>query len=116
MPWEDIIQDAKWYTDDSLEAPEYLGFPLSHNKALVHKFLEGRLLKIKNKLQFLGQRSLSLAGKVMVINTFLTSQLWHVLRIIKPSQKFLQLLKSSFIDFLWGNKIKQVSWDMLSCM
>ncbi|KAG1370529.1 hypothetical protein G6F61_011957 [Rhizopus arrhizus] len=92
----------------SLEPLIYLGFPLCSSPAQRNFFLNNLLHKIRISCNLHSQRSLSIRGRVTILNSFILSKLWHVLRLTSAPLSFFDKVKSlmpSFFTFRMFPKI-----------
>ena len=72
------------------------------------------LSKIKSTLNPWKARSLTIMGKVVVINSLIMSKMVHrVLCVNSPDAKFLHTVKKVITDFLWEGKKAQIAYDTL---
>ena len=71
---------------------------------------EAKLKKIENILKVWGSRSLSLVGKVMLVNTLVVSQLLYCLQIL-PAQKpnFMKKYDAIIRKFIWSRRKPKIS-------
>jgi hypothetical protein len=47
------------------------------------------------------------------VNTIILTKLWYPLRLLKPTEKFFDLLKSTIYKFVWQNKTPRLCKDLL---
>ena len=69
--------------------------------------------KIKNQIQAFATRGLSLRGWATVANTLIFSRLWFTLRILNPSKRFFEKLRSMISTFFRQNKYPRVAFSQL---
>ncbi|KAG1391439.1 hypothetical protein G6F60_012567 [Rhizopus arrhizus] len=100
---------SHWHDNRSLEPLVYLGFPLSSNLSQRNSFLEKLLSKIRSACNMHSQRSLSVRGRVTILNTLILSKLWHVLRLVSAPLAFFDKLKSIMSSFLTYRMFPKIS-------
>ena len=72
------------------------------------------LNKIKSILQNWSNRSLSLMGKITVINTLVASLLvYKFMSLLSPSEKFFNEYKRTILQFLWEDKPPGIRYNKL---
>ena len=69
--------------------------------------------KVRNKLQFWRARSLSVIGRVRVVNVFVISRLWNRTEIFSIPPTILKELEKDILDFVWANKKHEINKDPL---
>ena len=65
--------------------------------------------KIKNKLQFWKRASLSLIGKIKVLNFFILSRLWYRTEFQNIPKNSELVVHQGILDFIWGKKKHQIN-------
>ena len=63
---------------------------------------EPRLSKVDKMLSLWRSRSLSLVGRVLILNTLAFSKLFYLSRILEPPKWVYGRIKSLIWPFLWG--------------
>lgn len=82
----------------------YLGFYLPYSTAQRRTLEDQLLLTVKTQSQIYSQRQLSIMGRVTVMNILILSKIWYTLRLLKPTQRFFQRLRSIIYQFVWQKK------------
>ncbi|KAG1049071.1 hypothetical protein G6F43_008584 [Rhizopus delemar] len=93
-------QIHSWHDSSSREPVIYLGFPLHSSIAQRDTYLTSLLSKITTGMQLHSHRSLSVRGRVTILNSLILSKLWHVLRILSVSKLFFKKLKSQISGWI----------------
>ena len=75
--------------DQNQDSITILGYEINMKGEPSKKLWAEMLKKIKNKIQFLAQRNLSLQGKILVAKTLLISKIWYLSYLLPPSRKQL---------------------------
>jgi hypothetical protein len=78
-----------------------LGFPLYLSTKQRDSYLNALLDKIRNACNAHSQRSLSIHGRVTILNTLILSELWHVIRVTSVPLSFFSKLKPTMSSFLF---------------
>lgn len=68
---------------------------------------------IERRLTFWKMRTLTLKGKVLVLNVLMTSKLWYVLYSSSMPLWAEKRLKKCFLDFLWDGKPARIAYNTL---
>ena len=71
------------------ESVKVLGFMLDSQGRISRNTWPEMILKIKNMLGKLSQRSLSIKGRILIIKTLVLSRIWYVTYLAPPSRKQL---------------------------
>ncbi|CEP06792.1 hypothetical protein, partial, partial [Parasitella parasitica] len=104
-----------WHDNTSTQPPTYLGYAICSNAIQRANFATSTIAMLRSYCQLRSSRSLSYRGRVTVINSFLLSKLWHVMRLFtfsQPEIKQLQQVAASFINK--GAKLTRFSFDFLT--
>ena len=72
-----------------------------------------QMSKVRNKLQFWRARSLSVIGRVHVVNVFVLSRLWYRTEIFSIPPTIFKELEKDILDFVWANKKHEINKDLL---
>ncbi|KAG1533569.1 hypothetical protein G6F51_012544 [Rhizopus arrhizus] len=110
--WRDPLLNhniSHWHDCRSLEPLIYLGFPLCSSSAQRNFFLDNLLHKIRISCNLHSQRSLSIRGRVTILNTLVLSKLWHVLRLTSAPLSFFDKVKSLMSSFLTFRMFPKIS-------
>ena len=76
---------------------------------------EPRLSKVDKMLSLWRSRSLSLVGKVLILNTLAFSKLFYLSRILEPPKWVYGRIKSLIWPFLWRSRIDTVARRSIIC-
>ena len=76
---------------------------------------EPRLSKLDNSLSLWKSRSLSLIGKVLILNILGLSKLLYVSRFLEPPKWVLDRIRSLIWPFLWGSRLETVARKTIVC-
>ena len=93
------------WTDQDMEI---LGLTFGSPEA-EHQSWEKRLCKLRNRLEAWSSRSLSLKGKIMIVNCVALAGLVYVGSIFDPPRDILKEINRVIFSFLWSNKNELVS-------
>ncbi|KAG0934661.1 hypothetical protein G6F30_009715 [Rhizopus arrhizus] len=91
---------TRWHDCRSPQPVIYLGYPLSTSTSQRDRYLETILCKIKSACVLHSQRSLSIRGRVTIVNSLILSKLWHILRVVSVPLSFLDKVRSIVSSFL----------------
>ncbi|KAG0755660.1 hypothetical protein G6F62_008320 [Rhizopus arrhizus] len=97
-----------WHDRCSSSCIVYLGFPLYTSVSQRNQFLDKIIQSIVSACGIHSHRSLSVRGRVTILNSLILSRLWHVLRVLSVPQSFLKRIQSavsSFVNFRQFPKI-----------
>jgi hypothetical protein len=111
-PWQSHFPQYQWFDSNSSTCPTYLGYPLSPYKRHHLHHYDIATQKIRNHVNLLSGRSLSQAGKALVINSLLTSKLWHIARLI-PLESHEQKINTILRNFFWSSRNPTLAWKYL---
>ena len=93
---------------------EVLGIHIGHDKAACEK--DNWCLKIDKCIAILKSwkgRSLSLKGKVLVVNTLVVSRIVYVLNLTNLPNWVVPKLKNAILDFIWSGKRHKIKYSVL---
>jgi endonuclease/exonuclease/phosphatase family metal-dependent hydrolase len=90
----------QWHDCTAAGPLTYLGFPLYSSTKQRDSYLNALLDKIRDACNIHSQRSLSIRGRVTILNTLILSKLWHVIRVTSVPLSFFSKLKSIMSSFL----------------
>lgn len=77
--------------------------------------LQDHLLSIvQNQVKLYSTRHLSLRGRATIVNKLIMTKIWYCMRLLNPTQVFLNALKSIIYQFVWQQKYPLVSFTQLS--
>ena len=85
-----------------------LGIWVGNEDTTNYNFIEQEF-KTKNKLQFWKRASLSLIGKIKVLNIFILSRLWYRTEFQNIPKNLKLVVHQGILDFIWGKKKHQIS-------
>lgn len=69
--------------------------------------------RIERRLTFWKMRTLTLKGKVLVLNVLMISKLWYILYTSSMPLWAEKRLKNCFLDFLWEGKPARIAYNTL---
>ncbi len=69
---------------------------------------------IERRLNFWKLRTLSLKGKVLILNVLMVSKLWYVLYVTAMPMWVEKRMKKCFFDFLWNGKPPRTAYNTLT--
>lgn len=110
--WQSHFPQYQWYDSNSPTCPTYLGYPLSPSKRHHLHHYDLATQKILNHANLLSSRSLSQAGKALIINSLLTSKLWHIARLI-PLESHEQKITTILRNFFWSSRNPTLAWKLI---
>ncbi|KAK4516955.1 uncharacterized protein ATC70_000283 [Mucor velutinosus] len=68
---------------------------------------------VKPQCQIYGQRQLSILDRVTIVNSLILSKVWYSLRMLKPTERFLEKIKSCVYQFVWQKKRPLLRKDLV---
>jgi hypothetical protein len=74
---------------------------------------KARLIKIKSLLNNWKQRTLSLKGKITIINSLIIPMIIYPSSLIYTPQTVISELKTLILDFIWHGKTSKISYNTL---
>ena len=93
-------KQIQWKNDEGLKI---LGITFFPDYMLTQNYNWSTLIgKITTTLEHHSRRSLSLKGKVLILNTLALSKLWHIATVIPLPPWFEKRLNALLFTFLWG--------------
>jgi hypothetical protein len=98
-----------WHDCSSTLPAMYLGYPLCSSISQRNEHISQLLGQIKTACQLHAQWSLSVRGRVTVLNTLVLSKLWHVLRLTCVPSNFISKLKTIISSFLTYRMFPKIS-------
>jgi hypothetical protein len=110
--WQSHFPQYQWYDSNSPTCPTYLGYPLSPSKRHHLHHYDLATQKILNHANLLSSRSLSQVGKALIINSLLTSKLWHIARLI-PLESHEQKITTILRNFFWSSRNPTLAWKLI---
>lgn len=93
-------ENIPWHDSNSPSAITYLGYPLYTNEIQLSSFLLNTENKLNNQINILKQRSLSIRGRSLIVNSLLLSRLWHILRVTIVPDKWLAKIKKKIYEYV----------------
>ena len=75
---------------------------------------QSKLNKLDKNLNLWKSRSLSLAGKAMIINVLGASKFWFLAKVLPTPEWVITRFKTLVFSFLWNSKVETVSRQSLS--
>jgi hypothetical protein len=80
---------------------------------MVKKNCEERLLKVETIIDAWFHRSLSIKGKITIINSLLISQMLYLSNVVEIPEWALNRYQNLIIRFLWNDKPAKISYKVL---
>ena len=93
--------DLKWTNKGVKSLGVYVG---NDRNEMAKRGFEEKKEKVKNSLIFWPTRTLSLKGRVFVLNTFILSQLWYICECQDIPKTIQNDLEKMILDFVWNRK------------
>ena len=94
----------KWKTSIKL-----LGIHISYDKDYMQKQnFYSKIPKIQNILNRWKQRNLTIYGRILLIKSFVLSNILHVTSVLVPDDDFVKSIDRIMFEFLWGGKQHKV--------
>jgi hypothetical protein len=92
-----------------------LGVKLCHRtEDLIKLNYSQAIEKINNSVKIWNKRHLTLYGKVVIINTYIISQLVYLMSVLpKPSKEMINHINKTIFNFLWNNKPDKIKRDIM---
>lgn len=109
--WEHALGDMNlqtYYHRGSSAAFRYLGLYFAYTHAQRAQIEERLLTSVRTQCHIYSKRQLSIMGRVTIVNSLILSKVWYCLRMLKPTQKFLEKVKSCVYQFVWQKKRPQL--------
>lgn len=98
------IKPLNWVDPTSPHGITVLGIKLGNNQAIQSNYQE-ILSKLQHIINVWDKRSLSVMGKITLINTLMCSiMVYKALMTLTPLNEFYDKFKKSILSFLWGEK------------
>ncbi|KAG1464209.1 hypothetical protein G6F56_005130 [Rhizopus delemar] len=104
---------TSWHDRSSPSALIYLGYPVYSSVVQRNQFIDQLLLKVKTACDIHSSRSLSIRGRVAVLNTLIFSRLWHVLCVVPLTSTQIQKSQGIGGAFLNSYRFPRVSFATL---
>ena len=110
--------EAKLYTRNQIawtnDPINVLGITVGHTEESIHLNYEGVIRKAIAVLQSWKQRSLSLLGKVCVVNTLVASLFVYKMQVLpRIPEKFVTQMYSAISAFLWNDRKAKIGLSTL---
>lgn len=103
IEWKGLLEShniRKFYHDGASDILRYLGFRFPFGSTQ-RQILESQLIcSVRTQCQLYSQRQLSIQGRSTVCNILILSKIWYCLRLLQPTKKFFQQLKSLISIYL----------------
>ncbi|KAG0770823.1 hypothetical protein G6F22_017055 [Rhizopus arrhizus] len=106
-------QIHSWHDSSSNQPVIYLGFPLHSSVTQRDTYLDALLSKIDTSCQLHSHRSLSIRGRVTIMNSLILSKLWHVLRVVSVPKSFFRKLQSHISGFISARRFPRISFETM---
>ncbi|KAI9473795.1 MAG: hypothetical protein EXX96DRAFT_652544, partial [Benjaminiella poitrasii] len=114
--WRDLLTRhhlLQRYNCHTLEPLVYLGYPLYTSLNQRYDYQSTLLSKIETACSIHHQRSLSIRGRAIILNSLILSRLWHILRVVRFLVAFIDRIKSAMYKFLGFRAFPFVSLQTL---
>ncbi len=105
---ESLVEELNWETGDT----EILGIPFGSQEAILAAWSK-RTDKLEQKLQAWSNRSLSLHGKVMIINSLGLSGLVYLASVYQIPSLIVTRVNKIVFNFLWSGKAELVKQGII---
>ncbi|KAI9271130.1 hypothetical protein EDC94DRAFT_682347 [Helicostylum pulchrum] len=105
--WNSILTEHNiptYHHSRSVQAFRYLGFYLPYCTRQRRVLEDQLLVKVTTQCQIYSQRQLSILGRVTIMNVLILSKIWYSLRLLKPTKRLFQRLRSCIYQFIWQKK------------
>lgn len=105
--WNSLLTEHNiptYHHSGSVQAFRYLGFYLPYCTRQRQVLEDQLLVKVTTQCQIYSQRQLSILGRVTIMNVLILSKIWYSLRLLKPTKRFFQRLRSCIYQFIWQKK------------
>jgi hypothetical protein len=102
-----------YYHHGSGAAFRYLGLYFAYSHAQRAQTEEMLLNSVKTQCRIYGQRQLSILGRVTIVNSLILSKVWYSLRMLRPTKRFLEKVKSCVYQFVWQKKCPLIRKDLI---
>jgi Reverse transcriptase (RNA-dependent DNA polymerase)/zinc-binding in reverse transcriptase/Endonuclease/Exonuclease/phosphatase family len=99
-----LSDSVQWHDSDSPSPLIYLGYPVPICQAQINKYLDDLLSKIQRSINIHSQRTLSVLGKAVIVNSLILSRLWHTLWVISPPESWFKKVVSIIKPFILPNR------------
>ncbi|KAG1298643.1 hypothetical protein G6F66_001534 [Rhizopus arrhizus] len=116
--WRTYLQQlsppiTSWHDKSALSPLIYLGYPVYSSVTQRNQFVDQLLTKVKLSCQIHSQRSLSIRGRMTVLNTLIYSKLWHVLGVVPLTTTQLASFRSLGSAFLNNYRFPRIAYTVL---
>ncbi len=93
----------------------YLGITIGNTEEETYKLnLTPKINKLTEFINIWSQRSLSLKGKITVINSLLLPQLIYVVTILSSPSETTKVINDLLFKFLWSGKPQKIAKDIIT--
>jgi len=104
------VWQGRWLGDH--EVTKYLGVPITKDLDLELMWAAG-LEGLKNSFKFWGSRFLTLAGRRVIVNTFIYPKLYYLLQALPLGKCFHERIEGTLRKFLWRGGVPPI--NMATC-
>ena len=103
--------NIRWISDNM----KTLGVSVYHDrKEMIEQNYKPLLSKMQNIVKLWSRRNLTIYGRVVIVNTFLISQLVYLMSILPtPNNSFMKDVERSLFKFLWCGKPEKIKRAVL---
>lgn len=116
VKWSSVLlrnNISKYYHRGIATCMRYLGYYLPYT-AQQRSQLESQMLQnVRSQCQLYSQRQLSIRGRVTIANTLILSKLWYTLRLLKPTKRFFDQIRSTIYQFVWQKKTPKLRKELI---
>ncbi|CEP15119.1 hypothetical protein [Parasitella parasitica] len=105
--WQAAFEDMNlqvYHHQGSGSAFRYLGLYFAYNHTQRAQIEEMLLSSVRKQCHIYSQRQLSILGKVTIANSLILSKIWYCLRLLRPTKRFLENVKTCIYQFVWNKK------------
>ncbi|KAK4518210.1 2-oxoisovalerate dehydrogenase subunit alpha, mitochondrial [Mucor velutinosus] len=116
LAWVRAFEEINVHTyhhHGSTAAFRYLGLYFAYNQAQRAQTEEMLLNSVQTQCAIYSQRQLSIMGRVTITNSLILSKVWYSLRMLRPTKRFLEKVKSCVYQFVWKKKRPSIRKDLI---
>ena len=109
--------NAKFYSEKPIqwsEGTKILGFKIKANlQNTIDENFNQCLFKIEKTLSAWQARSMTLIGRILLVNTLAISLTTHLMTCLPTPESFFKKAKEIIVKFIWKNKKPKIAYDKL---
>ncbi|KAK4515183.1 Glycerophosphocholine phosphodiesterase [Mucor velutinosus] len=116
LAWVRAFEEINVHTyhhQGSTAAFRYLGLYFAYNQGQRAQTEEMLLNSVQTQCAIYSQRQLSIMGRVTIVNSLILSKIWYSLRMLRPTKRFLEKVKSCVYQFVWKKKRPLIRKDLI---